>query len=105
MGLRLQDGRPERGRLSPPFTILSHPSPSRTWRGKLWRIREGAMAFAGINYLAILIAAVASWLAGAVWYMALAKPWMAAIGVTAEQIKMSYKESDEVVDSRFVALP
>jgi Protein of unknown function (DUF1761) len=44
------------------------------------------MAFAGINYLAILIAAVASWLAGALWYMALAKPWMAAIGVTAEQI-------------------
>ena len=40
------------------------------------------MAFAGINYLAVLIAAVVSWLAGAVWYMALAKPWLAAIGVT-----------------------
>jgi Protein of unknown function (DUF1761) len=44
------------------------------------------MAFAGINYLAVLIAAVASWLVGAVWYMALAKPWLAAIGITAEQI-------------------
>jgi hypothetical protein len=44
------------------------------------------MAFAGINYLAVLVAAVASWLAGAVWYMALAKPWMAAIGITPEQI-------------------
>jgi len=44
------------------------------------------MAFAGINYLAILIAAVASWLAGAVWYMALAKPWMAANGMTPEQV-------------------
>ena len=44
------------------------------------------MAFAGINYLAILIAAVASWLAGAVWYMALSKPWLAAIGITPEQI-------------------
>ncbi len=44
------------------------------------------MAFAGINYLAVLIAAVASWLAGAVWYMALAKPWTAAIGMTPEQM-------------------
>jgi hypothetical protein len=44
------------------------------------------MAFAGINYLAVLIAAVASWLVGAVWYMALAKPWLAAVGITAEQI-------------------
>jgi hypothetical protein len=44
------------------------------------------MAFAGINYLAVLVAAIASWLAGAVWYMALAKPWMAAIGITPEQI-------------------
>jgi hypothetical protein len=44
------------------------------------------MAFAGINYLAVLIAAVASWIAGAVWYMTLSKPWMAAIRVTPEQI-------------------
>ncbi len=44
------------------------------------------MAFAGINYLAVLIAAVAGWLAGAVWYMALAKPWMAAIDMTPEQM-------------------
>jgi len=44
------------------------------------------MAFAGINYLAVLVAAVASWLAGAVWYMALAKPWMAANGMTPEQV-------------------
>ena len=49
------------------------------------------MAFAGINYLAVLIAAVASWLAGAVWYMALAKPWMAAIGMTPEQMHESRK--------------
>jgi len=44
------------------------------------------MAFAGINYLAVLIAAVASWLAGAVWYMALSKPWLAAVGVTPEEM-------------------
>ena len=42
------------------------------------------MTFAGINYLAVLIAAVAGWVAGALWYMALAKPWMAAVGTTQE---------------------
>jgi Protein of unknown function (DUF1761) len=38
------------------------------------------VAFAGVSYLAILVAAVASWPFGAVWYMTLAKPWMAAQG-------------------------
>jgi Protein of unknown function (DUF1761) len=32
---------------------------------------------AGINYLAVLIAAVASWLVGAVWYSVLGKAWSA----------------------------
>ena len=44
------------------------------------------MTFAGVNYLAILIAAVVAWLAGAVWYMTLAKPWMAALGTTPEKM-------------------
>jgi hypothetical protein len=43
-------------------------------------------------YLAILIAAVAAWLAGAAWYMALGKTWMAALGVTAEQMAARKKE-------------
>ena len=33
-------------------------------------------------YVAIVIAAIVAWLAGAVWYMALGKPWMAALGRT-----------------------
>ena len=45
------------------------------------------MTFAGINYLAILIAAVAGWLAGAVYYMALGKQWVAAQGSTMEAFK------------------
>jgi hypothetical protein len=44
------------------------------------------MAFAGINYLAIAIAAIVAWLAGAAWYMALGKTWMAALGITPEQM-------------------
>ena len=37
------------------------------------------MTFTGVNYLAIVIAAVAAWLAGAGWYMALGRTWMAAL--------------------------
>jgi hypothetical protein len=44
------------------------------------------MAFAGINYLAIVIAAIVAWLAGAAWYMALGKTWMAALGFTPEKM-------------------
>ena len=47
------------------------------------------MTFAGINYLAVLIAAAAAWVLGAVWYMALATPWMAAVGTTKETIAAS----------------
>jgi hypothetical protein len=45
------------------------------------------MSFAGIDYLAILVAAVAGWLIGAVWYVALSKPWVAAHGWTIEEFK------------------
>ena len=45
------------------------------------------MTFAGINYLAILIAAVIGWLAGAVWYGLLGKAWVAAQGRTMEEFK------------------
>lgn len=45
------------------------------------------MTFAGINYWAVLVAAAAAWGFGALWYTALAKPWMAAHGFTSEQIR------------------
>jgi hypothetical protein len=44
------------------------------------------MAFAGMNYLAILIAAVAGFAFGAVYYMSLSKQWLAAIGMTKEAV-------------------
>jgi hypothetical protein len=43
------------------------------------------MAFAGINYWAVLAAAVAAWLVGAAYYMALANPWMKAHGWTSKE--------------------
>jgi hypothetical protein len=45
------------------------------------------MTFAGINYVAILIAAIAGWFVGAVYYMALGKQWVAAQGSTLEAFK------------------
>ena len=49
------------------------------------------MTFAGVNYLAILIAAVAAWIAGAAWYMTLGKLWQAAAGMTPEQMEACRK--------------
>jgi hypothetical protein len=40
------------------------------------------MAFAGMNYFAILIAALAAYAWGAAYYMALSKHWLAAVGLT-----------------------
>jgi hypothetical protein len=40
------------------------------------------MAFAGMNYLAVLIAAVAAYAWGAAYYTTLSKQWLAAVGLT-----------------------
>jgi hypothetical protein len=40
------------------------------------------VTFSGINYLAVVVAAVAAWLASSVWYMSLSKPYTAALGRT-----------------------
>jgi hypothetical protein len=44
------------------------------------------MAFAGMNYLAVLIAAVAAFAWGAAYYMTLSKQWLAAAGMSKEQL-------------------
>ena len=45
------------------------------------------MNFVHANFLSILVAAVAAWVFGAVYYTSLSKQWMAAQGKTLEQIK------------------
>lgn len=50
------------------------------------------MVFAGINYFAIVLAAVASFLFGGVWYNVLAKSWMAAAKLTPEDM---YRQKGE----------
>ena len=48
------------------------------------------MEFAGVNYIAVLVAAVAGMISGAVWYGVFAKQWMKAAG-RAEEPKQEPK--------------
>jgi hypothetical protein len=50
------------------------------------------MPFTGVNYLAVLIAGVAGWLAGAAWYMSLGKFWLAALGMTKERMEENKRQ-------------
>lgn len=45
------------------------------------------MVFAGMNYLAIITAAAASFMFGGLWYNVLGKPWLAALGKTEAEMK------------------
>lgn len=47
------------------------------------------MQFAGTNYTAVLVAAVAAWLFGALWYTALSKPWLKAARIDPATMKRS----------------
>ena len=54
------------------------------------------MAFGGMNYLAIPVAAVAAWVLGALWYGLLAKPWVAAQRKTMEAFKADRTEAGTI---------
>ncbi len=45
------------------------------------------MVFAGIDYVAVIVATLAGFGLGAVWYMVLGRPWMRALGKTEDEIK------------------
>lgn len=45
------------------------------------------MTFAGMNYLAIILAALAAFGWGAAYYMTLSRQWLAAVGMTKEQMQ------------------
>ena len=47
------------------------------------------MIFSGVNYLAVIIAALAGFGLGAVWYMVLGGVWLRAIGKTEDDFKQS----------------
>ncbi|HKY94335.1 MAG TPA: DUF1761 domain-containing protein [Kiloniellales bacterium] len=45
------------------------------------------MDFAAVDYLACLVAAVAAYAFGMVWYMGLSKAWVAAVGKSADELR------------------
>lgn len=47
------------------------------------------MVFAGLNYAAIVVAAIVAFAAGAVWYGLLGKHWLAALGKGRDDIRPS----------------
>jgi hypothetical protein len=42
---------------------------------------------AGVNCLAIVIAAIVAWISGAVWYTAFGRTWIVALGMTPEKME------------------
>src|SRR5476651_1057486 len=46
------------------------------------------MSLANVNFLSVLVAAVASWIFGAIYYTTLGKLWLAAQGKTVESCKI-----------------
>jgi hypothetical protein len=50
---------------------------------------SNAMDFTGVNYLAVLIAALAAWIFGAAWYGGLSKPWIKAVRLDPATLKMT----------------
>ena len=45
------------------------------------------MAFAGINYVAVILAAIAAFVVGGIWYGVLGRRWMAALGKSEEELR------------------
>ena len=61
------------------------------------------MTFAGINHLAVLVATVVSWIFGAVWYRALGKQWMAALGKTKDELMPGGQPNPVIFVVSFIA--
>lgn len=55
------------------------------------------MVLSEINFIGILIACVASYAFGSVYYMALAKPWAAALGKTEDEVKANMKPATFII--------
>lgn len=67
------------------------------------------MNYLGVNWLAVILATVASFAFGAVWYMGLSKQWMNALGKTKDQLQVGntpfiWSALVELVMAFFVAL-
>jgi len=62
------------------------------------------MDFAGINHVAVLVAAVTSFVFGGIWYGVFSNPWMAAVGKTEDEIKNSGQSLPVLLGLTLIAL-
>lgn len=51
----------------------------------------------GASIVTIIVATIASWMFGAVYYMSLAKPWMAAAGISEDEVKAGAGASPYII--------
>lgn len=61
------------------------------------------MAFAGINWLAVLLATGASFLFGGVWYGMLSQQWLEALGKTDQELKAAARPMPALFGMTIVA--
>jgi Protein of unknown function (DUF1761) len=64
---------------------------------------EKSMDFAGMNWVAIGVAAIASFVFGGMWYGILSQQWMAALDKTEEEIKGSGRSTPVLLLIAFLA--
>ena len=57
-----------------------------------------------VNWLAVIVATVASMALGIAWYMALGKQWMAALGKTRDQITAQGNQATPFISSAVMQL-
>lgn len=67
------------------------------------------MSHFAVNWLAVVLATVAAFAFGAVWYMALSRQWLEALGKTKEQLQVGFTPfiwsfAVELVMAYFIAL-
>ncbi|SMQ86070.1 Protein of unknown function [Devosia lucknowensis] len=67
------------------------------------------MSHFAVNWLAVVLAAIAAYAFGAVWYMGLSRQWMAALGKTKDQLQVGFTPfiwsfAVELVMAYFIAL-
>ena len=67
------------------------------------------ISYLAVNWLAVLVAAIASFAFGAAWYIGLSKQWLAALGKTREQLQVGntpfiWSLAVELVMAYFIAL-
>jgi Protein of unknown function (DUF1761) len=61
------------------------------------------MTFGGINHLAVILAAVVSWIFGSIWYGVLGTQWAAALGKSKDELMPGGRPATNLLIVSFIA--